>query len=990
MIESIRKEKKEIEKTIMAKVYTNTANIGGDYTGTVTVSGPVLLGENITSDGNNIPVVVTGNGTSASSIAPFSFVGGQLARSESSLSFVWNGSDFQDGDPNKSSYGDNNPYLGANQKGTFSINPNGNLDGIFIGSKSLKTHMGELSGFVADTLSSSSFSQDNNIVHKTGTETVSGVKTFTSSIAVGSSNNNKVVIDNSSIRINSDGNGGILFHFNGNSTPTASLKETESGTLMFGSKLNVSGDSTFESENNKFNGISLSEGKTASFVSGKVYVSTVSSNNKSSLAASTEYVDNAIANIQSDAILDLDGTYTGHNKFGGETTFANNISLSSKYNTDDTPVDVNFVNGNLYVADQSGANSSSLAANTKFVKDIAASLSASLRGNKNTIGSGVVPIYLAGTSSLNASLVQSTSNVGNETQHIYLKGGSLTQSSITVGGINRPVYLSSGAVTQCNEFVTTSTAQDISGVKSFTTQQWFANAPKVYSNAEKGNVNSYNKYAYVDFCLSSLHSNFNPSSMRIGLVGSAIHSSGAYTQSYLAAYANKMNDATNAQIGVRISPDGKEKYAFGVHPTDADGNRLNTTSTLNGVIPTIGWTNAYYARKDGADFTGNVTVGGILKASGPVELFSASAPHINFHYANSSADYTSRIIAETAGQLRIIPCTNSLEGTASDTAASIRLGTQTIGSTAKPVYVNGGRLSALTSTVGSTSKPVYLNSGTITELSSTVGSISKPAYLSAGTITALSATKGSTSKPVYLNAGDITELSATVGGNNAPVYLNSGTITKCSSTVGSANQPVYMSTGNITACNTMVATTGDQTISGVKTFSSRAWIPALEMSADTPYIDFHYNKSTTDYTQRIISDGDNHLSINVGSVNTAASIRLGTSTIGSKMSPVYVNGGHITECGNKICGSFTLCGHTNYVYMKASQIIVPNSNPSSIHIVVRNDGNATSVLINGSSVGIGASGGYYSSLFSYAAYGSTNALYRLGSSTHLYMNITVF
>ena len=142
----------------MARIYTSTANIGGDYTGTVTVSGPVLLGENISSDGANTPVVITGNGTSASSIAPYSFVGGQLARSESSFSFVWNGSDFQDGDPTKTPFSDTNPYLGANQEGTFSINPNGNLDGTFIGSKSLKTHMGELSGFVAQALSSSSFS----------------------------------------------------------------------------------------------------------------------------------------------------------------------------------------------------------------------------------------------------------------------------------------------------------------------------------------------------------------------------------------------------------------------------------------------------------------------------------------------------------------------------------------------------------------------------------------------------------------------------------------------------------------------------------------------------------------------------------------------------------------------------------------------------------------------------------------------------------------
>lgn len=76
--------------------------------------------------------------------------------------------------------------------------------------------------------------------------------------------------------------------------------------------------------------------------------------------------------------------------------------------------------------------------------------------------------------------------------------------------------------------------------------------------------------------------------------------------------------------------------------------------------------------------------------------------------------------------------------------------------------------------------------------------------------------------------------------------------------------------------------------------------------------------------------------------------------------------------------------------MKASQIIVPNSNPSSIHIVTRNDGSATQIIINGASIAISASGGYFSSLYSYADYGTSNIRHRLGRASYLYMNITVF
>lgn len=62
------------------------------------------------------------------------------------------------------------------------------------------------------------------------------------------------------------------------------------------------------------------------------------------------------------------------------------------------------------------------------------------------------------------------------------------------------------------------------------------------------------------------------------------------------------------------------------------------------------------------------------------------------------------------------------------------------------------------------------------------------------------ATVGSTSKPIYLNAGTATALSATVGAANKPVYMNAGTVTACSSTVGSATVPVYMNAGTVTQC----------------------------------------------------------------------------------------------------------------------------------------------------------------------------------------------
>ena len=61
-------------------------------------------------------------------------------------------------------------------------------------------------------------------------------------------------------------------------------------------------------------------------------------------------------------------------------------------------------------------------------------------------------------------------------------------------------------------------------------------------------------------------------------------------------------------------------------------------------------------------------------------------------------------------------------------------------------------------------------------------------------------TVGGTAKPIYLSSGTPTACSSTVGGTSKPVYMSSGTITACTATVGSASLPVYMSSGSITAC----------------------------------------------------------------------------------------------------------------------------------------------------------------------------------------------
>lgn len=80
-------------------------------------------------------------------------------------------------------------------------------------------------------------------------------------------------------------------------------------------------------------------------------------------------------------------------------------------------------------------------------------------------------------------------------------------------------------------------------------------------------------------------------------------------------------------------------------------------------------------------------------------------------------------------------------------------------STLNAATINQNLLTALTNltrqTVGGTARPIYLNNGVPTPCSDTVGSGKKPVYMDAGTIKESDSTVGSSAKPVYLDNGEL-------------------------------------------------------------------------------------------------------------------------------------------------------------------------------------------------------------------------------------------
>lgn len=92
----------------------------------------------------------------------------------------------------------------------------------------------------------------------------------------------------------------------------------------------------------------------------------------------------------------------------------------------------------------------------------------------------------------------------------------------------------------------------------------------------------------------------------------------------------------------------------------------------------------------------------------------------------------------------------SITGNATTATTASKLGSTTIGGSAKPIYLNSGTPTACSATVGSATVPVYMNAGTITQCSTTLG-----VSITGNAATATNATQlGGTAASSYVKAND--------------------------------------------------------------------------------------------------------------------------------------------------------------------------------------------------------------------------------------------
>lgn len=144
--------------------------------------------------------------------------------------------------------------------------------------------------------------------------------------------------------------------------------------------------------------------------------------------------------------------------------------------------------------------------------------------------------------------------------------------------------------------------------------------------------------------------------------------------------------------------------------------------------------NAFYFRAGSAESWANIYAGNVYMSSNLVATQTWS-----------SGQFPTKTGTGASGTWGI-----SISGNATTASTASKLGSTTIGGSAKPIYLSSGTPTACSATVGSATVPVYMNAGTITQCSTTLG-----VSITGNAATATNATQlGGTAASSYVKAND--------------------------------------------------------------------------------------------------------------------------------------------------------------------------------------------------------------------------------------------
>ena len=144
--------------------------------------------------------------------------------------------------------------------------------------------------------------------------------------------------------------------------------------------------------------------------------------------------------------------------------------------------------------------------------------------------------------------------------------------------------------------------------------------------------------------------------------------------------------------------------------------------------------NAFYFRAGSAESWANIYAGNVYMSSNLVATQTWS-----------SGQFPTKTGTGASGTWGI-----SISGNATTASTASKLGSTTIGGSAKPIYLSSGTATACSATVGSATVPVYMNAGTITQCSTTLG-----VSITGNAATATNSTQlGGTAASSYVKAND--------------------------------------------------------------------------------------------------------------------------------------------------------------------------------------------------------------------------------------------
>lgn len=223
--------------------------------------------------------------------------------------------------------------------------------------------------------------------------------------------------------------------------------------------------------------------------------------------------------------------------------------------------------------------------------------------------------------------------------------------------------------------------------------------------------------------------------------------------------------------------------------------------------------------------------------------------------------------------------------------------TGTEGTSKRPIYLNGGVLTACNDSIGSTDNPMYYEPDTgFTKCTGSAGANDQIGYIDNGVFKTSTINKGSETQPIYISNGRFIASNGAVGSASQPIYMEGGVLKKSTSNLGKdGERPIFMKDGIITPFTNPIPT-----LSGAATVGGKA-NPVYIKDGIVTGISDTICGTTSNELMSLTSGTFQKQTGGTGSATQPVYVTNGTITasdasVGDVRTPVYLNGGIISRC----------------------------------------------------------------------------------------------